>query len=386
MRMRWLLIAVLVLLISPVSVNSPVQAAGGPLTALLAQVPDNDVSRTVIWYGSLGDLERLLGITLKTYDDLGKLNDAQQLAYLGDIGNQVYYSAFLGLDHPVEWQQSYGINTFSVDRELTVGAAEKHYDILQGSFDSGAIKGALQKLGYKSVTVAGVPVFSIGDDYAADPAHPAQANFNRLVVNDKMLVAAPATPLIQAAVSGDKKISADGAYSSLAAILENPDTISGTQLISAVLFSGPFLSDTVITADPLKAAVGDTLPADQLEALRNQLGLANEKFLPRYDVSGIGYRRNETERYWVVAVGYADANAAASANGILADRLGRYGSFAQGGRKLFEGWKIASKVQPGADGKHQFVVVSMHLPAGQTDVSWVKLIAARDLGFLATTH
>src|SRR5437016_2983340 len=74
-------------------------AASGPLESLLAQVPDNATSRTVMWYGSLADLQKVLRISLKSPSDFTHLSYAQRAAYLVDVnqsGRQIYYSAFNG--------------------------------------------------------------------------------------------------------------------------------------------------------------------------------------------------------------------------------------------------------------------------------------------------
>src|SRR5258708_25168341 len=136
------------------------QPTPGPLEQMLSQVPDGQESRTVIWYGSLADFENALGIKVASTDDFKKLPQTQQVAYLLDVsGKQVYYSAFSGLDHPAEWQKYFGINPFTISRELTVGATPDWYAILQGQFSSGGVTQALTAQNFKPSTANNVTIY-----------------------------------------------------------------------------------------------------------------------------------------------------------------------------------------------------------------------------------
>jgi hypothetical protein len=342
------------------------QAAPGPLGQLLGQVPDNQVSRTIVWYGSLSDLGRVLGFQIKTADDVKKLPRQQQLAYLLDVsGKQVYYSSFSGLDHPAEWKQVFALDSYSIERELTVGADPNWYAILEGQFSSGAITKALQTLGYKPSQIGSATVYSLGSDNAA-PGGPAgqlaDDRYNRLVVTDQKITAAPSNALIQAAISGGKFLGSDPAYSSLVGALEGQNTIPDTQLTSAALFDTKYLNTTLIGSD--------------------DAGLQGSKPLARYQAAGVGYRRGVKARYWMIALVYGDANSANQAGQMLTARLAEYVSSRQGGRQLFQGWPIKSSVVPSDNGL-QVAIVTMQLPS-QTDVAWTDLITTHDLGFLVT--
>ena len=373
-------LVVMVLVTIPAQTAFAGQNAQGPLGSFLNQVPDSIVSRTVLWYGSLGDLEQVLGITLNSPTDFTKMSRQQQTAYLLDVnqtGKQIYYSAFTGLDKYATWQKTFGINSYAIDRELTVGVSPNWYDILVGKFQSSAVVAALQKLGYKPSQVGNVTVY--GSDSGA-ASRVAGSTYNRVVVSDTQIIAAPSDAAIQAGLTGNP-LGVDPAYAALTSDLEGTAALpSGTQLLSAALFDGSFLIDKWITADPLAASVGRTMSAGQLTTLRNQLALQNEKLLPRYKTAAIGYRRNQKERFFTLVLVYDNQAAATQANQILTDRLPRYGSFQQNGRQLFAGWSVTSKVS--AVNNQQVLTVALQLP-DQTDVSWLDLIAKRDIGFLA---
>jgi hypothetical protein len=334
--------------------------SGSGLSQLLNQVPDNADSRTVIWYGSRGALEQALGFQVDSQDQYNKLSQQQKIAYALDLGSkQIYYSAFSGLDNPTNWRRVFNIDPYAIDEELTVGATPKWYSVLNGQFSSGAVAQALQNIGYKTGQVGSVTVFSLGADNDATPSDQTQklvgANYNRLIVSDQRIVAAPSTAMIQAATGGGDKIGSDPAYRALATVLENPSVTPGT-LISAVLYDGNYLLQRVIGNAP--GGVG----------------------LPRYQAAGIGYRRDKNSRFWVIALVYPDAATAQQASAALANGLPGYQSTQKDGRKLFDGWQINGGAT--AAGNVQVAVVTLQLPA-QTDVGWIDLVQTKDIGFLS---
>lgn len=333
------------------------QAASAPLERLLGQAPDNNVSRTVMWYGSLGELERTLGVEVNTLADLQKLPQAQQVAYLLDIGKQVYYSPFSGAAQP-NWKAVFGIEPFAVERELTVGTKPEWYAVLQGQFASAAITKALQALAYKPSQLGSATLFSLGADNAPSPNNTVRRlvaeNFNRLLVSDQQIVAAPSTAMIQAATASGKMIGNDPAYLALTRALEGQSTLPNTRLLSAVLFDGQYLNNTVLTAN---RSGGQPVPC--------------------YQTAGLGYRRDAQNRYWIVALVYGDANTANQASANLAAQIA---NFASDNRVLFQGWQVDVKTAPSAD--THVVVATMQLPQ-QTDVELIDLVGRKDIGFLA---
>ncbi len=374
---------------SAVSDASPVQALQAtppPLERLLTtRVPDNAVGRTVIWYSSQADLERVLNLKIASTEDIQKLPQQQQAAYLLEFGRQVYFSAFSGADQAANWGRTFGIDAFAVEREVSFGASPAWAAVLEGSFQSGSIASALQKLGYKPSQVAGQPLYSLGEDNATNPSAMVQklikSSYNRLVVTDKFILAAPATAYVQAMLDNSKRLGADPAILALVRTLEGTSTIPNTQLLSAALFDGPYLADKFITADPV-AAVGEKLPGSQVNRVRSLL--QKEPLLPRYQAAGIAYRRgtDAKSRYLVLALVYTDANAANRASATLADRLPRYTSLLEPDRTVFDGWKIDAKVTPTTDNKLQVVTVILQFTS-QTDLAWVELVQDKDIAFLA---
>jgi hypothetical protein len=360
-RVAVLLLMVISVLITTVPARA-YQAATAPLERLLSQVPDNNVSRTMMWYGSLGELERTLGIEVNSLADLQKLSQAQQIAYLLDVGKQVYYSPFSGAAQP-NWKAVFGIEPFAVERELTVGARPEWYAILQGQFASAAITKALQVLSYKPSQLGNATLFSLGGDNAPSPNTTVRRlvaeNFNRLLVTDQQVIAAPSTAMIAAATATGTMIGSNAAYLALVRALEGQSILPNTRLLSAVLFDGQYLNGTVLAGN---RSGGEPVPC--------------------YQTAGLGYRRDAQNRYWIVALVYADANTANQASVNLGAQLGSFASTQQPGRMLFQGWQVDVKTAPAAGNQTHVVVATMQLPQ-QTDVELIDLVARKDIGFLA---
>jgi hypothetical protein len=337
--------------------GSPVQAfqaPPGPLAQLLGQVGDNDVSRTVMWYGSQADLERVLSIQVSSLAAIQKLPRDQQATYLMDVGKQVYYSPFSGTEQSANWKKVFGVDPFAIDRELTVGQKSNWYGILQGKFAKDSIIAALTKLGYKPTQVDKATVYSLGGNNA-QVSQLAGSAYNRLIISNAQIVAAPSTALITTATDNRKSIGDDPDYAAVVSALENPATTNPkTQLLSAALFNPAFVS---------------------------KLSAANP--LPPYAAAGIGYRRNATDRFLVIALAYGDVDTANRAKDALTKNLGSYSSSLQQGRKLFDGWTIDVTANPAADNKSQVVTATVQMPA-ETDIAWIELVQGGDIGFLAT--
>ncbi|MCC7209492.1 MAG: hypothetical protein IT323_19440 [Anaerolineae bacterium] len=359
------LIAVLGMMALPVGRVQDAAAQGGPLSAMLARVPDDEAAHTVLWYGSLSDLERVLGVQIDSLDAIDQLPPDVRVNLLWEFGSQVYYSPFSGLDNPSAWASTFGLNSFNVDRELTVGAdLPDQYGILEGQFDAGALAGVLATLGYQPTQVGGQTVYALGADNASDAGNAAQyvagPRYNRLLVTPDTIIAAPSTARIQPALEPGPRIADDPAYAALALALENADTGPDSLLLSAALFGGETLADNA------RAAADEAMLSAPL---------------PAYTAAGFGYRRGETDRSMVLALAYADQAAAEQAVSSLAARLPNYTSAVDPGRRLFDGWEAQGNVVAGPGGVFVATIIA-RLP-DQTDVSWIGLVRDRDLGFLA---
>ncbi len=336
------------------ALSAPAHAQNGVLSRLLRQIPNTAAARTVIWFGSLGALERTLNATVSSREDVDRLPLTQRATYLSEIGRLVYYSQYSGLARAPEWLATFGINSFAIEQELTVGSAPNQVAILEGSFDVASITAALQQLGYQTQDVNGSLIFAIGNDNSSPSGSVgslAADKLNRIALSANRIIAAASTAALAPALSPTPSLADDPIYGALSAALDAPGS-----LLSAVLFDGAYAAANLIGSTP-SAPNG----------------------LPAYQAGGIGYYRSGSTRALTIALVYADANTAAQAGSVLVARLGSYISPDQPERPLFEGWQFSIDVQQ-INGV-PVLMVSADMPA-ESDVAWVALVQARDLGFL----
>lgn len=356
MRKALLLVMLLVLCLGGLVTPTQAWQASGGFLALLNRAPDAPASRTQVWYGALGDLEAVMGVTVNSFEDVNAIPSRQRRIYLLETGSQAYYSAYTGFDQSAEWQQQTGINSFAIDRELTAGTGSVRFGLLQGRFDQGAITAALTASGYQSGSASGVPTLTSPE--------PRRATLPALALVDDLLIVAPANQLGDVIAPG-QTLGADPIYAATAAAL---DRATSGVLVSAVLFDPSYLNQTVFGGE-LSAA---------LNAVRGQIGV-DDLALPPYALAGVGYRFDGSQRYWVVALAYAEAGAAQAATAVIGERLTRYTSLFSPGPPLFEGWTPAVGVD---DGLGVPVVVAV-MPA-TANVAWAQTMRSVDVGFLAT--
>ncbi len=357
-RFRLIVLLVLSALIVSWQV-APIHAATpGDLETILASVPNVSASRTVLWYGSQGALQKALGVTVSSTDDIAKLAMAQRSTYLKLFGTQLYYSPFLGLENSPDWQKTFGFDSFDVSRELTIGAQPNWVALMDGTFDTGAISKALAGIGFAAGDAGR---FTLGADNAVSTDSPAaalaQARYNRMIITPQRIIAAPSSALLENVVAASTgkvaALTADPSYLAVVRALE-----SDAPLLSAVVLDGSYVQNTLLAG--VKGS------------------------LPHYAVAGMGYQRDaQNNQRWVVVLIYAakaDADAAAQ---LLPGLISKYTSITPSGRALFANWKITAKpVTASADGKAFTVALTLALPT-TTDVGLVTLVQARDIGFLA---
>jgi hypothetical protein len=145
---------------------------------------------------------------------------------------------------------------------------------------------------------------------------------------------------------------------------------------AAGLFGGDVLR-TVLEADP-----ADPEQAGRLqERLRQQL--AEEPVLPPYRRLGLGYRRGASpaERYWVFTLVYDDPSAAREAAPVLHDRIRRYRLIRTD--QPLVGPHVAEVLPAVVRDDPAGAAVSLRLRLVEgTGITWLQLVAARDVGFL----
>lgn len=369
--MKWWIVtmAAVLAITLPSGALKPAHAqASGDFTRMVFSVMDTPNARTVIWYGSLGALKQVMGLTVNSTAEFNSLSTQARRRFLLETGKQLYYSPFSGFDQLDQWGSAYGVNGLAIDRELVVGEEPNWYAKLEGQFDVATINAALSNLGYQVNDTQ----FALGADNS-DTGQPAGANLNRILTSGNQLFAAPSTVMLQQAVTAQPALVSNApAYAAVSMALDNAN--DGTQLISAVLLDASYLNQTVFRGNAL--AMPGVVDNGQL---RDTLGLTAFP-LPAYEVAGIGYRYDGKIRVWQVALAYNDEGSANQAKDALLGRLSSYVSIFDPSLRLFDGWQQAANVQ---NINGVFTVVVTMSTSQQTDVAWADMMRSNDIAFLA---
>jgi autotransporter adhesin len=323
------------------------------LSGMLSTLPETASSRTLLWYGAIGDLAQVLGLQINTLQDVTNLPNASRLAYLAEIGQQIYYSSYSGLANPTEWQAAYGINSFAIQRELTVGAGNGQYAVLDGAFDAGQIRETLATNGYQQSQIGGVVAFLAGNSGANQVSG---GRFGAVIASNTRLLVAPRAETLEALATAGNPITSNPDYAALAAALDSDQTAPNTRLLCAVLFGADYFAQNMVAS----ASPGPD-------------------GLPGYNVGGIGYRRGSNGRALVIALVYNDVNTANAAGGVLIQRLQNFVRQSEPDRLAFEGWAFSAQVF-NVGGRAVLAIASNYPP--EADLAWISLVQERDLGFL----
>lgn len=323
------------------------------LSGILSALPETASSRTLMWYGALGDLAQVLGLQISSLQDVTNLPNASRLPYLAEIGQQVYYSSYSGLANPTEWQAAYGINSFAIQRELTVGTGNGQYAVLDGAFDSAQIRDTLTANGYQQGQIGGVVAFLAGNSAANQISG---GRFGAVISSNTRVLVAPRTETLESLATAGNPITDNPDYAALAAALESNQTAPNTRLLCAVLFGADYFArNMVASASP------------------------GPDGLPGFNVGGMGYRRGSNGRALVIALVYNDVNTANAAGAVLVQRLQNFVRQTEPDRLAFEGWAFSAQVF-NAGGRAVLAVTSDYPP--EADLAWISLVQEKDLGFL----
>ncbi len=228
---------------TPVGTPTPVPTlAAEPATdsarllAAMGKVPLS-LNTESVWFQDWAEALRIAGVTTRpTTTDLSGGSFAKFQPYFDAIQGMVYGSdlAMPALADVKEWQEGFGFNMFQFDLALYAGKGA-WYDgkwkpgYYEGQFDAATVRQKLLALGYQEKQASGRTYYSIRGDLDISPTPPfiyAFSNLNRAYIDDKVLVAAPATAQIEgvlATLAGTESTLADDkAFATVAATLGGP--------------------------------------------------------------------------------------------------------------------------------------------------------------------
>lgn len=280
-----------------------------------------------------------------------------------------------------------GFGPADVAQTMSLGDPPVMVRLYRGRFDAGRIAAVLQVSGYREEATDGGAVWTIGPEGEYDLATPIQravisAYNNLAVVGDELVVASPyldGVAAALAALAGEGRALGDDPR--VAALVG----AAGADLVSAGLLDGGSLSSTAFL---------DSLPArdpDELFATPTPEETIAPAWLALFGITAgsmapldagdpvVGANDATAARSdLIVTVLLPNAEEAARAVPIIEGRLadGRSLATQRPYAELFERWAVEA-----VDGGP---IVRLRLSGDRVGRVWLKLIAQRDLGFLAT--
>jgi hypothetical protein len=370
-----------------------------PLVQLLAYAPraGDQVGTDHLVYTNLAEFKRLGGIVRPPgYDGDETAAALGGEAWWRDVGRQIPSSNYLGLGDTGRWRQLFGFDVFDVDYELEVGWPPHHYNVVQGAIDPEALGRRLAEAGYTATPSslnAQARLLAHFEDDQFDPRDPigrvALAHLNRVVLAPRLLIAGPATAVVQEAVDAARgsrpSLADDDTIRRVAATMDDPALLPDTTLLGAVLVDGAsrYVPNS---GEWIKALLEEATDPEQRERLRQQL--AEAPGLPVYRHLGIGYRQGgaAAERYWLFTLAYNNASAAREAASVLADRVRRYRlihTFGQSHPPLVSP-DVGELLPPVVRDEPAGASISLLLRLDASSrLSWYQMWQAADMGFLA---
>jgi hypothetical protein len=279
------------------------------LARLLSLVPYAFLEKNDVWFGDQKAAKELNGIS--------DVNSQEAFLQLSSDQRKQVLTALQGIAGVFtinNWQKIApltGYDVWSVDRSIFVNMPPPWaYYISEGQFDKEVITGKLMGLGYQKVAYGSYSYYKINDDFSTGiPLNPVSAQvlaaMNRIAILDSTVIIAPATDIMTELL--------DTLAGKATAAIDNP----GCRALAASL--GDLLSGVIMNPErtlnlnpPQKMPLFEfTVPSDW-------------GVLHQYELTGIGFKNDGKDRYWVISLYYKDAQDATEDADILANRLKNY--------------------------------------------------------------
>lgn len=365
--MKRLIIMMLVIALFMISCKPITQSTSpGALRSILSTVPSELASNNILWFNDMEKMKEMTGEAADA-DPIEFLKGTTEAEYgrRQDIFAGYSPSDFSGGSFMEYWPDAFGFDAFDTSQEVwgtslvEQNGARPTFSIMKGNFDNNSIVNKLNSLGYQLQKYSSVDYYSIRADYEVDikssgASRMAMANLNRMLVEEKEIVASPADSMFFLIL----------------------DVRSAKQ--SSVKDSLAYTRVAGVLGDVLGAAL---IPISQLRSKN-----INTKWgsLHDYDLAGIGYRLEGQDAKAIVAIHYPDKSAASDSE-ELASRMAEYeitiGSLST--PRLSDLFDIsAPKVL--AYEADSILEIELAYKAGTPKTIWNSLVVSQDLGFLVT--
>ena len=353
-------------------------AAHVPLVDLLALVPDTEANRS--WF-SYGDVEGWHGATvvprLSSLDDLDTFSEEENSAWLYDMPRQTAPPAALGISYLMldDMRPAYGFSFLDAAQMIEAGRPPETLTVVSLNVPSAQVANALAESGYARTELAGATLFSSGDDYAIDLASPTNVGrlgtLNRVAIVEsdvpgtQLLIARATAPITQAvaASAGEiRSLADDRIYSTLADAVEGGLILTGT-LVGLIVLDGVQQVEvnaafTSPDADVLARYAADPLPPYRLRAFATT--------------------RDGVDTFLTVLIAMGTTGDPQESAAILGDRLADYVSIVDE-QPLGDEWELVMTGSFESTARLAYATVKLN---HGSSISWIDLIARRDLLFL----
>lgn len=350
------------------------------LLRMLAFVPDRARYREGgVWFGDKGRFFAVNDLPpVRSLDDLETLSQEERRQWMR-LSNGIWASNFSGYRYAVtgRWRDAFGYDWFQVEREITAGQPPEWFGIMEGTFDADEIKDALDDLGYQEDEYQGAAYYHVRDDFEIDLKDEGSrltlAALNRMVVGETMILAAPATGILERVLdvqAGRRDSLADNpAYAALARAMG--------PVVSAAFLEGEQFHDW-------RASLPARLPPEVRDKLKEQLDLQG-KLLHPYDLVGFGYLDDGYDQAILVALAYDDAEYAEADASMLSHRLEDAPSLVRPERMLSDYWLVGEpEVHSFEDGS--VLAIRLELDNEAPPGLWLRMLLQRDVLFLAVNE
>jgi hypothetical protein len=276
---------------------------------MLDLVPYSFLEKHDVWFGDQKAAMELAGIRDVNSQEALVQRSSDQRKRIGTA-----LQGIAGMFSSNNWQKIApitGYDIWSIECSIFVNTPPPWaFYVSEGKFDKDVIIGKLTDLGYQKIDYGSYSYYKINDDFSrGQPSNPVSeqvsAAMNRVAIIDNTIVIAPATDIMTGIL----------------------DTLTGTAM--------PVTGDPACKA--LLSSLGEVLSGVLMNPERT-LNLNHPQKMPpfkftippdwgilhQYDMTGIGFKNDGKERYWVISLYYKDAQDTAADADILASRMKNY--------------------------------------------------------------
>jgi hypothetical protein len=274
---------------------------------MLAKVPYSFLQEHDIWFGDLEAAKRIQGIeNADSLDALMKLTPdkrSQVSQILSGIAAPTWRN--------MQMAPAAGFDYFMIKRGLFTDTPPPWaFSLSEGNFDKDLIVGKLTEAGYQKVEYVPYFYYSLNDDFSVDDlsnpmTQKVLSAMNRVALLDNALITAPATEILTGIL--------DTMAGKEASVLDSP---AGRCLASSL---GDVLSGVLMNPERTL----NPNPPQEMPQFKFAVP-PDWELLHQYEMTGIGFKTDGQERYWIVSLYYKNAEEAMADADILAKRMESY--------------------------------------------------------------